>query len=111
MYLKRIERKCVNPRPDIRVEQVGTAVLRVDGDDGMGFLVAHKAMEEGLKLAEKTGIAMVGCTRSTHFGMSALYVKQALAKGYACMVYTLSLIHISSRRRLSGVRMSSPAWV
>ena len=44
MYLKRIECKCVNPRPDIRVEQVGTAVLRVDGDDGMGFLVAHKAM-------------------------------------------------------------------
>ena len=90
MYLKRIECKCVNPRPDIRVEQVGTAVLRVDGDDGMGFLVAHKALEEGLKLAEKTGIAMVGCTRSTHFGMSALYVKQALAKGYACMVYTNS---------------------
>lgn len=52
MYLKRIECKCVKPVPDIKVEQVGAAVLRVNGDDSMGFLVAHKAMEEGMKLAE-----------------------------------------------------------
>ena len=32
---------------------------RVDGDDGMGFFWWRSmAMEEGLKLAEKTGIAM-----------------------------------------------------
>lgn len=90
MYLKRIDCKCVKPLPEIRVEQAGTAVLRVDGDDGMGFLVAHKAMEEGMKLAEKTGIAMVGCTHSTHYGMAALYVKQATDAGYCCMVYTNS---------------------
>ena len=87
MYLKRIECKCVKPVPDIKVEQVGAAVLRVNGDDGMGFLVAHKAMEEGIKLAEKTGIAMVGCTHSTHYGMAALYVKQAVEAGYCCMQF------------------------
>lgn len=90
MYLKRIDCKCVKPVPDIKIEQVAPAVLRVDGDDGMGFLVAHKAMEEGMKLAEKTGIAMVGCTHSTHYGMAALYVKQAVDAGYCCMVYTNS---------------------
>ncbi|MDO4268578.1 MAG: Ldh family oxidoreductase [Eubacteriales bacterium] len=90
MYLKRIDCKCVNPRPDIQVEQPAAAVLKVNGDDGMGFLVAHRAMEEGIRLCKKTGIAMVGCTRSTHFGMSALYVKQAVEQGYVCMVYTNS---------------------
>ncbi len=90
MYLKRIDCKCVKPNPDIKVEHVGAAVLRVNGDDGMGFLVAHKAMEEGIKLAEKTGIAMVGCTHSTHFGMAALYVRQAVEAGFCCMVYTNS---------------------
>lgn len=90
MYLKRIDCKCVKPQPEIRVEQVGMAALKVNGDDGMGFLVAHKAMEEGMKLAEKTGIAMVGCTHSTHYGMAALYVKQAVERGFACMVYTNS---------------------
>ncbi len=90
MYLKRIDCQCVNPRPEIKIEQTAQAVLKVNGGDGMGFLVAHKAVEEGIKLAEKTGIAMVGCTHSTHFGMSALYIKQAVEKGYACMVYTNS---------------------
>lgn len=90
MYLKRIDCKCVNPRPNIRVEQAAAAVLKVHGDDGMGFLVAHRAVEEGMKLCDKTGIAMVGCTHSTHFGMSALYIRQALEKGYVCMVYTNS---------------------
>ena len=90
MYLKRIETNCVKPNPDIKVEQVATAALRVNGDDGMGFLVAHKAIEEGIKLAEKTGVALIGCTHSTHYGMAALYVKQAVEAGYCCMVYTNS---------------------
>lgn len=90
MYLKRIREKCVNPSPNITVDKVSHAALRVNGDDGMGFLVAHRAMDEGMRLAEQTGIAMVGCTGSTHFGMSALYVKQAVDRGYACMVYTNS---------------------
>lgn len=90
MYLKRIRERCVKPRPEIEVEQVGAAVLKVDGDAGMGFLVAHRAMAEGIRLAQKTGIAMVGCANSTHFGMSALYVMQAMEADMACMVYTNS---------------------
>lgn len=90
MYLKRLDCKCVTPQPEIRVEKVGTAALKVDGDNGMGFLVAHRAVDACMELAEQTGIAMAGCVHSTHFGMSALYVKQALAKGYVCMVYTNS---------------------
>jgi LDH2 family malate/lactate/ureidoglycolate dehydrogenase len=90
MYLKRIREKCVNTKPDITVEKAAHAALKVHGDDGMGFLVAHKAMDEGIKLAAQTGIAMVGCTHSTHFGMSALYVKQAVEQDCLCMVYTNS---------------------
>jgi LDH2 family malate/lactate/ureidoglycolate dehydrogenase len=90
MYLKRIREKCVKPQPNITVEKISQAALRINGDDGMGFLVAHRAMEEGMKLAEQTGIAIAGCVHSTHFGMSALYVKQALAKNFVCMVYTNS---------------------
>jgi LDH2 family malate/lactate/ureidoglycolate dehydrogenase len=90
MYLKRIEKKVVNPRPNIQVEKTSLASLRINGDDGMGFLVAHRAIDEGIRLAEETGVALVGCTHSTHFGMSALYVKQAIQKNYACLVFTNS---------------------
>ena len=90
MYLKRVRANCVKLQPDIVVEKVSHAALKVNGDDGMGFLVAHRAVDEGMKLAESTGIAMVACTRSTHFGMSALYIQQAIDKNYISMIYTNS---------------------
>jgi len=90
MYLDRIRRELVKTEPNIKVEEITTAVSRVDGDAGMGFLVAHKAMDEAVRLAEKAGIGMVGIHNSTHFGMSAIYVMEAMQKGYISMAYTNS---------------------
>ncbi|MCM3790248.1 Ldh family oxidoreductase [Domibacillus indicus] len=90
MYLERIKRKVVNPQPNITVQNVFPAVSLVDGDDGMGFLAGHRAMEEAVSLAEKNGIGLVGVRRSTHYGMAALYVKDAIKKGYLSFAYTNS---------------------
>jgi LDH2 family malate/lactate/ureidoglycolate dehydrogenase len=90
MYLERLERGLVNRKPTIRVEKRSVSSLLVDGDNGMGFLVAHRAVEEGCALAEQTGIALVGVKHSTHFGMSALYVNQALAQGFNSLIFTNS---------------------
>ncbi len=90
MYLERLRRGVVNPRPHIRIERITPAVSQVDGDDGMGFLVAHRAMDEALALAAAAGIALVGVRRSTHFGMSALYVRQAQRAGFISLVLTNS---------------------
>ncbi|GAA4702678.1 Ldh family oxidoreductase [Brevibacillus fulvus] len=90
MYLERIRRGVVNPQPNISVHQVSAAVSLVDGDDGMGFLVAHRAMDEAIALAAESGIGLVGVRRSTHYGMAALYVKQAIEKGYIALAYTNS---------------------
>lgn len=90
MYLERLRRGLVNSRPDIRVEQVAGAVASVDGDNAMGFLPSHLAMDEAMRLAESAGIGLVGVRNSTHFGMGALYVLQALERGFVSMVFTNS---------------------
>ncbi len=90
MYLERIRRGVVNPQPNITVKQITSAVSAVDGDDGMGFLAGHRAMEEAISLAEKSGIGLVGVRRSTHYGMAALYVLQAIDAGYIGLAYTNS---------------------
>lgn len=90
MYLERLRRGLVNPRPDIRIEPVAGAVSAVDGDNAMGFLPSHLAMDEAMRLAEAAGIGMVGVHNSTHFGMGALYVLQALERGFVSMVFTNS---------------------
>ncbi|GAJ99887.1 (R)-2-hydroxyacid dehydrogenase [Geomicrobium sp. JCM 19055] len=56
----------------------------------MGFLAGHRAMEEAVMLAENSGIGMVGVHKSTHYGMAAIYVMEAMQKGYISMAYTNS---------------------
>jgi L-2-hydroxycarboxylate dehydrogenase (NAD+) len=90
MYLERIRKNVVKAQPNISVNRVASAVALVDGDDGMGFLAAHRAVEEGIALASECGIGLVGVRRSTHYGMASLYVQQALDAGYIAMAYTNS---------------------
>jgi LDH2 family malate/lactate/ureidoglycolate dehydrogenase len=90
MYLERLDRGLVNPTPDIKLTNVAAAVSQVDADNAMGFVPAHMAMDEACRLAGNAGIGMVGVKHSTHFGMAALYVLQALEQGYISMVFTNS---------------------
>ncbi|MFS0776890.1 Ldh family oxidoreductase [Neobacillus sp. 3P2-tot-E-2] len=90
MYLERIRRKVVNPQPNIKIQRITSAVSLIDGDDGMGFLAGHQAMDEAIELAKQSGIGLVGVRNSTHYGMAALYVKQAIEAGYISMAYTNS---------------------
>ncbi|GAK12372.1 LOW QUALITY PROTEIN: (R)-2-hydroxyacid dehydrogenase [Geomicrobium sp. JCM 19039] len=90
MYLERIRKQVVNPTPNIQVDSITSAVSKVDADNGMGFLAGHIAMAEAVKLAEVSGIGLVGVQRSTHYGMAAIYVMEAMKKGYISMAYTNS---------------------
>ncbi|WP_077965531.1 Ldh family oxidoreductase [Ensifer adhaerens] len=90
MYVERLQRGLVNPKPIIGVQKVAGAVSLVDGDNGMGFLASHKATEEAVELARTNGIGLVGVHRSTHFGMGALYALQAIEAGYISMIFTNS---------------------
>jgi L-2-hydroxycarboxylate dehydrogenase (NAD+) len=90
MYMDRLRAGLVNASPDIRIEKQAGAVSLVDGDNGMGFISSHIAMDEAVALARNAGIGMVGVRRSTHFGMGALYALQAIEAGYISMIFTNS---------------------
>lgn len=90
IYSRRIREKVVNPRPDITVEKITPVAVRVNGDDGMGFIPARRAMDEAIKIASEYGIGLAAVHRSTHFGMAALYIQQAIAAGYIGVAFTNS---------------------
>lgn len=88
IYLERLRRGLVKPRPSLAMETPTPAAALIDGDDGLGFLVATKAMDEAVARAATFGIGMVSARRSTHFGMAGCYVSQAIEKGFAAFVFT-----------------------
>lgn len=90
MYCERLRHNLVNRNPDISIRKTSAASILMDGDNGMGFVVGKKAMDEAVSLAETTGIALVGVKNSGHFGMSAYYLLQAIDAGMISFVYTNS---------------------
>ena len=88
IYTKRLRLKLVNPRPEVKMTLVAPAVAHIDGDNGMGFVVASRAMSEAIERARNFGIGMAMATNSNHFGMAASYLVQAIAAGMAAIVFT-----------------------
>ncbi|MFZ4287170.1 Ldh family oxidoreductase [Variovorax sp. HJSM1_2] len=91
VYTQRLRLGLVNPKPQLKVLDAGNgfgATAHVDGDNGMGYVVAHKAMAEAITRAQQHGISLVLASRSNHFGMSASYVQQALDAGLGAFVFT-----------------------
>jgi LDH2 family malate/lactate/ureidoglycolate dehydrogenase len=80
IYAKRLRLKLVNPKPNIRATRVAPAASLVDGDDGMGMVVGTRAMAEAIAIAGESGVGLTGVRRSTHYGMAAYYVLQAISQ-------------------------------
>jgi LDH2 family malate/lactate/ureidoglycolate dehydrogenase len=56
-------------------------LLTVDGDNGLGLVVAPKANDMAIERAKKYGCGAVGIRNTNHFGIAAYYTLQAADKG------------------------------
>lgn len=87
-YLKRVRAGLNKANPDIKIDKVAIAASHVDGDNGMGAVVGTHAMQEAISLAKETGTGLVSVKNSTHYGMAAYYVLQALEADMIAMAFT-----------------------
>lgn len=88
VYYKRVEQGLAKAKPKIKFKKVFPSVTHVDGDNGLGFVVANKAIKECIKLAKKNGVGIVGVNNSNHFGMAALYIEEAAKNNCISWVFT-----------------------
>jgi LDH2 family malate/lactate/ureidoglycolate dehydrogenase len=77
-YIRLWEVKRVNATPKIKVihETASTAV--VDGDSGLGLVVAPFAMKIAIEKAKQVGTGWVSVQNSNHFGIAAHHAMMAL---------------------------------
>lgn len=77
-YVRLWEVKRINATPAIQIvhETPSTAVL--DGDQGLGLLVAQEAMKIAIAKAEKVGTGWVSVQNSNHFGIAGYHAMLAL---------------------------------
>jgi LDH2 family malate/lactate/ureidoglycolate dehydrogenase len=74
----------------LKITEKTPVAAHLDGDNGFGFIVACKGMEDAIRRASTYGIGIVTADHSNHFGMAATYVIQALEAGMISLVFTNS---------------------
>lgn len=80
-YATRLRNGTVKARPEIRVSRTGPSAAVVEGDAGMGQLVAARAMQEAIALAKESGVGAVAARNSSHCGACAWFVEMAVKAG------------------------------
>jgi LDH2 family malate/lactate/ureidoglycolate dehydrogenase len=88
IYLNRVRKGLINPRPRLDLKQATPVAAALDGDNGFGFVVGTRAMNEAIAMAREYGVGVVTAKRSTHYGMAANYALQAVDAGLMAMIFS-----------------------
>ena len=80
-YARRLRNGSVKARPKITVRRTSPSAAVVEGDAGMGQLVAARAMNEAIALSRETGVGAAVARNSSHCGACAWFVEMAVQQG------------------------------
>ncbi|MEW6579156.1 MAG: Ldh family oxidoreductase [Chloroflexota bacterium] len=78
VYYERIKNGWIVPGAPFEIVKETPALALVDGHNGLGSVIAQKAMELAVQKARVSGIGTVVVRNSTHFGSSAVPARMAL---------------------------------
>ena len=88
VYLDRIKAGIQNPITNFEIIKETETTAVVDGHDGMGQVIGHKAMSMAIAKAKKYGMGMVVVRNSCHYGIAGYYTSMATAAGCIGMTGT-----------------------
>lgn len=79
-YVRLWEKGRINAKPDIKIVHETPSTATVDGDSGLGLVVAPFAMKVAIEKAEKYGSGWVSVRNSNHFGIAGYHTMMAVEK-------------------------------
>jgi LDH2 family malate/lactate/ureidoglycolate dehydrogenase len=95
----------INPKPNITLVRQTASTATLDGDAGLGLIVAPYAMEMAIEKAKKCGTGWVAVRNSNHFGIAAYHAMKALSHdmiGYALTNASPLVAPTYSKERMLG---------
>src|SRR5580698_1930053 len=79
-YVRLSEAGRANPRPVLRILHETPSTAVIDGDSGLGLVVAPYAMEVAIRKAAACGTGWVSVQNSNHFGIAGYHALAAVQK-------------------------------
>ncbi|MES1218319.1 MAG: Ldh family oxidoreductase [Bacteroidota bacterium] len=77
-YIRLWDAKRINANPEIKVIHETPSTAVVDGDSGLGLVIAPFAMQVAIDKARQVGTGWVSVQNSNHFGIAAHHAMMAL---------------------------------
>ncbi|MBS9524060.1 Ldh family oxidoreductase [Litoribacter ruber] len=77
-YVRLWEAGRINPKPNIHVTYETPSTAVVDGDGGLGLVVAPYAMKVAIEKAKLAGTGWVSVKNSNHYGIAGVHAMEAL---------------------------------
>jgi L-2-hydroxycarboxylate dehydrogenase (NAD+) len=77
-YVRLWEAKRINAKPEIKTVHETPSTATVDGDAGLGLVVAPVAMQLAISKAKNVGSGWVSVRNSNHFGIAGYHAMMAL---------------------------------
>jgi LDH2 family malate/lactate/ureidoglycolate dehydrogenase len=90
IYLKRFSDGRITINPSVGMNEKSPSVLVVDGDNGLGHVVSHKAIKKGISLTKESGMTAIAIKNSNHFGTASYFCQLACEENLACIGFTNS---------------------
>lgn len=93
--IERVKNGVTDPKATGNLVWDGTALGRMDGQNGLGPVVAANAVEAACARAADAGTATIAIKNCDHLGMLAWYAEQIAEKGFVAICLTISeaLVH------------------
>jgi L-2-hydroxycarboxylate dehydrogenase (NAD+) len=93
--LRRLGNGTASPTNTGKHEWLSPCYLSVDGEQGLGPVVAHRALAAVVPAAERHGVAVCSITNNNHLGMLGFYAGRIAERGLVCLGMTTSeaLVH------------------
>lgn len=104
-YIRLWEKQRINATPDIKIVHETPTTATIDGDAGLGLVVAPFAMQVAIDKAEKYGSGWVSVRNSNHFGIAGYHGLMAVEKdmiGFAMTNASPLVAPTFSNERLLG---------
>lgn len=87
-YVRLWESKRINAAPSIKILHETPSTAVVDGDSGLGLVVAPFSMQIAIEKAKKVGTGWVSVQNSNHFGIAGYHAMMALQHDMIGMAFT-----------------------
>lgn len=104
-YIRLWEAKRVNATPHITIMHETPSTATLDGDAGLGLVVAPQAMDLAIEKAMQCGTGWVSVQNSNHFGIAGYHAMRALKKDMIGIAMTNASALVSptySKERMLG---------